>query len=267
MVKKIYSFLIMLTFFVACKDDQVGIITYTRKIDMLSSSISASNLDAAYLYSIDGGTTWVAFPSLKNGQKYQAKVVYNPDPGDFTFPDEGSIEVVSVGCYTIDWSTSDPAPVSVDAATGIATFAVGGKNQVIAKVTDTAPFSVDQLAGTYAVVNDDWVDFQVGSHLTVTKIDATHFKIEEYPATDVNHAPLVMTVAGGNASTGSALTTKLTIASQNTGYYSAYGPGTDVTCKGTGTASSCAGNIDLVIDFNVKTYGDQGNFGLSLKKI
>jgi hypothetical protein len=258
MVKKIYSFLLMLTVFVACKDDQVGIITYTRKIDLTKSTLSANNLNAAYLYSVDGGAKWVAFPSLKNGQTYQAKVVYNPDPDHFTFPDEGSIEIIPACPFAIDWSASDPAPKSVDDATGIATFTVGGKNSVVATVTNI-PLDLDATVGTYAVVDDEWADFAVGNHLTVQKVDATHLRILEYPATDTNHAPLVITVT---PATGAA-----TVKSQNNGYYSVYGAGTDVTSSGTGSVYSCNGTVDLTIDFIVKGFGDQGKFHLALQKL
>lgn len=256
MFKKIYSYLVLFSLLVACKDETVGITTYTRKIDMSKSSISSYQLQSAFLYSIDDGNTFVAFPNLKNGQTYQAKIVYNPDPDNYTFPDEGSIQEVTICPFLVDWTASDPQPKSVDSATGIATFVAGGKNSVVATVTNI-PFNAQEAAGTYAVVNDDWADFNEGDLLTVQRIDDTHIKVVEYPATAVNHAGLVITIT--NSTTGVA-----SVASQDSGAYS--DPNVDEeTTSGTGVVSSCAGTIDLTLKFVLAGKSYAGNV-LSLKK-
>jgi hypothetical protein len=267
MIKKIYCYLILFAVLASCKDDQVGIANYTRKTDMSASSLRNYQLQAAFMYSIDGGSTFTAFPNLKNGQTYQAKLTYNSDPNDYTFPDDGSIEGVQVGCpYVIDWSASDPQPKSVDNATGIATFVAGGKNSVISTVTNIA-FNADDAVGTYEVVQDDWEDYFPGDQLTVQKIDATHIQIMEYPGTAVNHKPLVITVAPSSC--------LATVASQDNGAYSSPTSNETFSVSDASTTAlggipsfvhSCAGTIQLNLSFKVKTTNYNGNI-LILKKI
>jgi len=104
----------------------------------------------------------------------------------------------------------------------------------------TCPFVATTAAGTYTVIEDDWVDYYPGNTLTVSAIDATHIVINEYPATyGNNHHGLVITV---DPTSGTA-----TVLSQNSGGYAA----TDVEyTSGSGFVFSCVGYIKLVLNFN-----------------
>lgn len=251
MIKKIYFCLILFAILAACKEDQVGLVGVIRKTDFSNSSLRNYQLQAAYMYSTDGGNTYGAFPKLKSGETFLAKLVYNADPSSVTYPDDGSMQTIELGCpYLLDWSASDPQPKSVD-ANGVATFVVGGKNAVVSTVTNV-PFSADDAAGIYEVVEDDWVDYLPGDQLTVQKIDATHIQIMEYPGTGVGHKPLVITV--------SPTTCVASVASQDNGAYSSATKDETVTSSDPSTSAfggtpsfvhSCAGMIQLNLSFAV----------------
>lgn len=102
----------------------------------------------------------------------------------------------------------------------------------------TCPFVADDAVGTYTVVQDDWEDVFPGDQLTVTKIDATHIKVEEYPATSREHAGMVITV---DASSGAATVLKQ--------YSGGYGAADTEFTAGSGFVFSCAGYIKVTLNF------------------
>lgn len=212
---------------ISCSDDDEVNYEYTALVDVTGSSLEPDKYAVSLLFSTDG-ETFVDYPKLKEGQEYWTKVV-----------DADGHDVTSDACYEIDWSSSSPKPKSVEG--GIASFKLGSNNKVIAKVTNV-PFVAADVAGSYTVVTDDWADVAEGSTLTVQAIDANHIRVVGYPATSVNHADLVITVADPSLGGVAA------VESQASG---AYGPAANqqvITTSGTGTID-CHGAIHLTLRF------------------
>lgn len=125
-------------------------------------------------------------------------------------------------------------------------------------VNVVCPFVVDDLVGTYKVLEDGWGDVAVGDELTVSKISDTVYRIAGYPAaTDKLGAH------------GAATTIHIRDVPTGTSWvkpyldYGAYSPTGEVYSieGGTGVTFSCVGEISLSIEFT-----DQGSFKLRLKK-
>lgn len=222
-------------------------ITFGVRADLSNSTMASYKTSVTWVFSTDNGTTWNPYPIIKGGQSYKAVPT-------ITDPDGNVVQLAAANCFNIDWSTSSPKPSSVDATTGIATFVHGSSDDLIAVVTNT-PVSVDNVPGTYTVVQDDWADFKAGDQLTVQKVDDTHVEIVEYPATAFSHAPLVLTITDG---IGTVL-----VEDQDSGSYNASGTQDEHT-SGTGSIS-CNGMINLSLTFKIQGGTYKGNV-LSLKK-
>ena len=122
------------------------------------------------------------------------------------------------------------------------------------------PFT-GNMAGTYKVIKDDWVDWSPGALVQVTDgPGANQINLSQVwpnPAYGTTVNPFVVNVA---PATGAAtITAGVTIGD--------YGSYTFVTGSGsTGYVFSCTGDIKLVVRMSAPPYGDQGNLGLILKK-
>ena len=122
------------------------------------------------------------------------------------------------------------------------------------------PFT-GNMAGTYKVIKDDWVDWSPGDLVQVTdgpgpnQINLSQVWPNPIYGTPVN--PFVVSV---NPATGAAtITSGVTIGD--------YGGYTFVTGSGsTGYVFSCTGDIKLVARMSAPPFGDQGNLGLILDK-
>jgi len=248
MYKKIFKLFIVMTsallFAMCTKTDSVPYALNT-KIDVSKSSVTADKLSVEVHFSTDG-TAFSSTPIVHPGQSVQAKI-WDPNLN-------GGSYLTSANCYSLDWSGSTP---TITDANGVGTFTFGSANSIKVSIVDT-PFDADKAVGTYKVVKDDWVDFHPGDILTVQKIDATHIRVVEYPATSVNHAPMVITIT--DVATGTA-----TVESQDSGAYTS--PAADEeTTSGTGTVSSCKGTIDLTLTFKFPDGSSYTKNVLSLTK-
>lgn len=115
-------------------------------------------------------------------------------------------------------------------------------------------FTTEEMVGTYTVVTDTWVDFLPGDELTVERVDATHIRVVEYPATGFSHQPMVITI--DDLTSGAAR-----VETQASGSYNASGT-QSTTTTGTGFASKCGG-IDLTLVFSL---GGSSQYHLVLEK-
>ena len=203
-----------LLFLIACTKDDDKITHFSTVVNVTGASISAQKYTAHTVFSTDGGTTFVDYPKIALGQEYQVKVV-----------DANGGDVTDATCYILDWSASNPKPTSV--TNGIAAFKMAATTDLSVVVTNVL-WVADAYVGAYTVVQDDWADVAVGSTLNITKIDATHLQVNGYPATDINHKDLVITIPNPVLGGG------ITVASQASGAYTATNGPMVTTTSGTG---------------------------------
>jgi hypothetical protein len=151
MLRKIFSYIVIsacaLPALVSCsKNDDLK--QYFTSTDVSESSLKADKANVIFMFSTDGGKTFVDFPQIGQGQSYQMKVVDRTSDGDF--------EAIPANCLDVDWSASDPKP-SGDLTTGIATFVMKQNNKIVAKVVNhLAPYNASSWTG-------DWGGDEVGS--------------------------------------------------------------------------------------------------------
>jgi hypothetical protein len=118
------------------------------------------------------------------------------------------------------------------------------------------------MAGNYEVLRDDWVDWSPGSIVPVTDGPA---------ANQVNISQVWPNPAFGSV-VGSGLFIKVDPATGTASVepnltWGNYGSYTTVNNgPGSGYVFSCTGDIIMTIRINAPPFGDQGNFGLILKK-
>ncbi len=105
--------------------------------------------------------------------------------------------------------------------------------------TAVCAFDAAETAGTYKVVQDDWVDYYPDEIITVTA-DATSNQVSflSYPSTAAGGQNQKNTIVDVDPATGAA-----TIAKQSTGDYS----GTSAAVEGSGFVFSCTGVINLTM--------------------
>ena len=161
-----YLFIAVLLFgcFVSCEEETDQIEKFSSQVDISASEFLTKDDDAKYnmefIFSTDNGASFVDFLALKVGQTYKVKVVERvPLNASPAFDNQGrrliATEVTPGTCYDIDWSASNPAPKSVDAATGIAEFVMKSENQVKAKVTDhVSPYNAAPWSGAITAYED-----------------------------------------------------------------------------------------------------------------
>lgn len=112
----------------------------------------------------------------------------------------------------------------------------------------------DFTTGAYEVVEDEWQDYAVGSSITVTQIDDTHYSFK-YAADNAN--PIVITVNEDQTLTIDPV------------MYGDYG-GAQVTA--TGVAGSevkpCDKSFHIILNHNAPDFGgDLGDYAITLKKL
>ncbi|MDJ1480072.1 hypothetical protein QNI16_06210 [Cytophagaceae bacterium YF14B1] len=151
MFKKIYSYVPLvigaLLALSSCKDDDDDKIkTYSSLVEVTNTSLQFDKYDMNLLFSIDEGKTFVDYPLLKPGQKYQVKI-HNAG-ADWISQEE---DITAENHYKFDWSGSDPKPVGTGDGE-VAEFVAGKNNSVLVKVTDECPYSAADWAGTYSAV-------------------------------------------------------------------------------------------------------------------
>lgn len=240
-------------FLVACNDDEDKIEHFSTLVDVSQSVMTDAKYDVITVFSTDGGATFVEYPTVSVGQTYLVTaLVHDETVGDIYLTDEN--------CYDVDWSASNPKPVSVSG--GVATFKMESVNDLSGIVTSNLPVTADKLAGTYVVNTDDWADYHAGDELTVEVIDATHIQIVGYPATAEEHKSLVITLGeddGGG-------TVEAIVESQYSGSYG--GETYETTTSGAGTATCTFRSIELELDFELPNYPytSSGNVLFLIKK-
>jgi hypothetical protein len=126
----------------ACDDDDDKIKTFSAQVDASNSTIVAPDrYHAIVLYSTDGGTTYLEYPTIEPGQPYKAKVVF--DGADF----------VGDTCFKLDWSGSDPAPTgSVD--TEVADFVMQTNSALKVVIVDYVPYNAGAWTGEWIGTED-----------------------------------------------------------------------------------------------------------------
>ena len=153
MYKRIYSYLTILSgsllFLVSCDNsDDDKVTKFTSNVDVTNSAYleKADTYNMSLKFSTDGAT-FVDFPVVKVGETYKVKV-FNVDAG---------ADVTVQNCFDVDWSASTPAPVSVDASTGIAEFKMATTNELKATLGDHySPYNASSWVG-------DWGGDEVGA--------------------------------------------------------------------------------------------------------
>jgi hypothetical protein len=147
MFKRIYSYTVImaasLVLLISCNDDSSDKITkFTSNVVVTNSAYleKADTYTMSLKFSTDNGTTFVDYPVVKVGQNYKVKV-YNSGAGS---------DVTVQNCFDVDWSASTPAPVNVDASTGIAEFTMGQTNELKATLGDHySPFNAASWTGEW----------------------------------------------------------------------------------------------------------------------
>jgi hypothetical protein len=257
MMKRIYSFAAMAAVsafsLVACSDDDDKIEHFSSIVDVSQSVMSDAKYDVITVFSTDDGATFVEYPKVAVGQTYQVAARVHDDTA-------GDIYLTGDNCYDVDWSTSNPKPISV--SNGVATFKMESVNDIAGVVVSNLPVTAAKLAGTYVVDTDDWADYHAGDELTVEVIDATHIKIVDYPATGEDHQSLIITL-GEDDGEG---TVEAIVESQYSGSYG--GAANETTTEGGGIATCTFRQIDLELDFDLPNipFSSSGNHLLLIKK-
>lgn len=117
------------------------------------------------------------------------------------------------------------------------------------------PFvAADFTTGDYEVVEDEWEDYAVGSSITVTQIDDTHYSFE-YAADNAN--PIVIAVNEDQTLTIDPV------------MYGDYG-GAQVTAHGVegSQVNPCDKSFHIVLNHNAPDFGgDLGDYVITLKKL
>lgn len=126
----------------ACDDDDDKIKTFSAQVDGTNSSIvGPDKYHAIVVYSTDGGSTYREFPTIKPGEAYKAKVVF--DGADFT----------GDTCFKLDWSGSDPAPTG-SANSEVADFVMQANSALKVVISDYAPFNAASWTGAWVATED-----------------------------------------------------------------------------------------------------------------
>lgn len=113
--------------------------------------------------------------------------------------------------------------------------------------TAVCPFDAASAAGTYKVTTDTWVDYAIGSPISVTAgPGANQLSFIMYPGSQAGGIQQVATVVDVDPASGQA-----TIASQFTGYYGSATAGNKVTVRGTGYVFGCTGYATFNMVINV----------------
>ena|SRR5450432_380109 len=126
--------------------------------------------------------------------------------------------------------------------------------------TVVCPYDASTIAGTYAVVEDDWADWQPGDSVVViagpqpNQVDLS--QVWPNPSFGNIVTPLVISVdpASGVATVPANLT------------FGDYGNTTAIAVSGSGFVFSCKKRISLTIHINAPAFGDEGLNQLILQK-
>ncbi len=132
----------------SCKEDDKEIKGYSSVVVVANTSLQFDKFALVTKFSTDNGATFVDYPSLTVGQKYQVKV-FNPAT-EWISQDE---YLTTANHYSFDWSSSNPKPVS-GGTSDVAEFIASESNEVILNVSDACAFTVADWAGTYDAVED-----------------------------------------------------------------------------------------------------------------
>ncbi|HEX8041267.1 MAG TPA: hypothetical protein VF490_19100 [Chryseosolibacter sp.] len=169
MIKRIYSYIMLvagaLMVLVSCDKGGDEIKTYSTLVDVTNSSLSDHKYNMAVRFSTDGGTTFVEYPVIKQGQSYKVKVL------DLATGEE----ITAANCYNLDWSASTPKPVG-EATSDVAEFVMKESNQIKVAVTDnvTTPYDAASWAGTFSAVEDYGASGTYGPYDVVLTQDASN---------------------------------------------------------------------------------------------
>ncbi|MDJ1501909.1 hypothetical protein [Xanthocytophaga agilis] len=238
MFKRIYNYVPLvigaLLALSSCKDDDDDKIkTYSSLVEVTNSSLQFDKYNMNLLFSVDGGQTFVDYPLIKPGQKYQVKV-HNSGSDWFS----AGADLTTDDHYTFDWSGSDPKPVGTGDS-GVAEFVAGKNNSVLLKVSDACPYSASDWAGTYSASEDGGNAYPVT--LTADPSVPNRFVLDNFYDSEltayIDFDPTTGTVKFPNQTTG----------------------GEDITAS-SGVYKSCTGEIIIKLHF------DGGDWYYSLTK-
>jgi hypothetical protein len=148
MLKRIFNYIIIMTgallILASCEDKEDEIKTFSSLVDVSNSSLVDHKHSMGLLFSTDGGETFVDYPVIKVGQSYKVKAV---DLGTHT-------DITVANCFDIDWSASDPKPVS-PVTSDVAEFLMGESNNIRASVTDhVTAYAAEGWVGTFTALED-----------------------------------------------------------------------------------------------------------------
>lgn len=153
MLKRIYNYVPLvigaLLALSSCKDDDDDKIkTYSSLVEVTNSPLQFDKYNMNLLFSTDGGQTFVDYPLIKPGQKYQVKV-HNSGSDWFS----AGADLTTEDHYKFDWSGSEPKPVGTGDG-DVAEFVAGKNNSVLLNVTDACPFNAADWVGSYDATED-----------------------------------------------------------------------------------------------------------------
>ncbi len=140
MYKKIFNSLIAIglpLLFATCTQstDFNPSASYGSTVDLTGSTLSGDQNNTSLYYSTDNGVTFVPYPALKVGQKFQVKVVDTKlNKGAGYFLTNTTSNGTSIPFFSFDWSASTPAPTS--GTSDIAEFTYTGSNKISVKIID-----------------------------------------------------------------------------------------------------------------------------------
>lgn len=129
---------------ISCKDDDNDKIKqFSAQVEATNSSVYKDKYNTVVVFSTDGGTTWVDYPTLKPGDAYKAKVIYRHG-SSYDAQDIDADE-----CYAFDWSQSTPVATGAT-NTFIADFVMQSNSAIIVTVSDYKPFNPSSWTGKWA---------------------------------------------------------------------------------------------------------------------
>jgi hypothetical protein len=162
MLKKIYSYSFIaaasILTLISCDKEDEKVEHYSAVANVAKTSLQLDKYNLQLRFSTDGGTTWVEYPKLGVGQKYQAKVF---NTGSFFF--EAGSDILDTDPYTFDWSASSPKP-NTATTSDIAEFTMQERNDLVVTLADACEGDISDVAGTYTAVEDYGEDGTYGPY-------------------------------------------------------------------------------------------------------
>lgn len=133
-----------------------------------------------------------------------------------------------------------------------------GNNYTIEEVGEASPVLASTFVGTSTVVTDEWADYATGDPIEILEgSNENEFLISAATNPYISNAATAHLIVTVDPSTGNA-----TVVSNEP---FDYGQGPEGSVTGSGTVNACTGEIDLVLDFDLGSFGVYPGYAFSLQ--